>query len=56
MENRGNKDVLMQDRLYHAMLLLTQCGLVQRFNDNTYGLTKAGRNRLRGAERAAQAA
>lgn len=47
---------LMQDRLYHAMLLLTQCGLVQRFDDNTYGLTAAGRKRLRGAERAAQAA
>lgn len=47
---------LMQDRLYHAMLLLTQCGLVQRFDDNTYGLTKAGRKRLRGTERGAQAA
>lgn len=47
---------LMPDRLYHSMLLLTQCGLVQRFDDDTYGLTKAGRKRLRGIEKAAQAA
>lgn len=47
---------LMQDRLYHAMLLLAQCGLVEHFDDDTWGLTKAGRRRLRGTERAAQAA
>lgn len=47
---------LLQDCLYHAKRLLTQCGLVQRFDDNTYGLTKVGRKRLYGTNRAALAA
>lgn len=47
---------LMQDRLYHAMLLLAQCGLVAWFADDTWGLTETGRRRLRGTESTARTA
>lgn len=47
---------IMQDRLFHAMLLLAQCGLVRQFDDGTFALTAAGRKRLRDAARTAEAA
>ncbi|BBA40937.1 MULTISPECIES: hypothetical protein [Burkholderia] len=37
---------LMADRLFHALLLLAQCGLVKRYDDGTFALTAAGRRRL----------
>lgn len=45
---------IMQDRLFHAMLLLAQCGLVRQFDDGTFALTAAGRKRFREAARTAR--